>query len=338
MGMEGSIRIEKLLPEIMKELEKDPNIIAKAGEDKDTILRFMLMHMARVLDMEHREQIRDGLSHAPGLKKLYAFYNQAETIMNLVHAFSKDTAMLSCATTVNRYLKGGKNYVIDREFFKYFRRINLEKVQIIHLPKNISGYVKLPEPLFDVDGEKIIEFFFVIDHESQINLGNTHIHPFKDSSADCLLLGWLTDTRSMGYANYPLPKDTNVFLKDYFKTVPYRERSPEHGTRITDGDGFANHIATMLNILAYINSGDPDLRLFRNTFRYRGNSTTKVIRADKGLATQDINLIGFNWKKSPLYVTEGWYASPYWATRYPDNVPTITFCSGSFRKRKDLIT
>ena len=132
----------------------------------------------------------------------------------------------------------------------------------------------------------------------------------------------MLENGSTGFIFKPLPRDETTLVKDVFKNnlITYRTVGagatlPTCEERIAD-DGYFHYVSILCNLLAYLNSGSPDIRDYRNEIRYKSPTSSKIVRADKDLSLENINLVGYTWKKDPLYQKESWYQKPHWARRY----------------------
>jgi len=66
-----------------------------------------------------------------------------------------------------------------------------------------------------------------------------------------------------------------------------------------------------MNLLVYLNSGQPDIRSFRNDITCRGGTGSKPVNKDRDLSTLAINLVGYSWKKDRQIHKDAWYVEPF---------------------------
>lgn len=328
-----TLRIKKLLPELIHEAE---NI------QKDTLYT-LLNILTQCMERMKPNSLQVDLEELP------------HTIKLMCHKALGDEA--SCALAKSIYMhkkyKGG-NYIISPDFFKCFKKISLDKVQFKHLPKHKYGFVELPEPLYDKTGAQIKRFFFSTgsvnewfntDDEKTLYMYKERFEQnYQHKSGEyneLVCLAWICEDGDIGYASHPFAEG-EIFLKDFLKeSTFYANFLRMEGNVRQQGvtDGFSSEIAVMLNILAYLNSGDPDLRQFKNNLKYRSPNSSKVVRRDQDLSQKNMTLVGFGWKKPNLYEKESWEVGPYWARRRhgPKNsMEKLVLVAGSHRQRKSL--
>lgn len=323
------MRINKLLPEILDEI--------KFNTKPKEIDKFMVKTVANIWN---RLPINS--------KKIDPKYLPANKVLHpLIDKLAYDESYMSMIKNYALYKRHkGKNYIVDKEFFQSFKQISLEKVQFKHIPKNVYGFMELPEIIQDNDGDKIKGFFFSTPaclewYNSDKNQAAEILREYgykMNNATHCFSMAWFYENGGVGFSTHPIG-EPDVFIKDFLKDCRYTEAFIFRNETKTQVNGFQPEIALMINLLAYLNSGDPDLREFRNKINYRSPNSTKVSRKDQNLSQSDITLIGFNWKKSPLYTKESWYVPPYWANRrygVGRKLEKLVLVAGSPRSRKTL--
>lgn len=104
--------------------------------------------------------------------------------------------------------------------------------------------------------------------------------------------------------------------------------------------GGARLIRTLLNLIIYIASGEPDIRKHLNKIRYQNKKERKnPVFEDKDLTEDEVFLVGYNWKKLPSYSKEEWTIKPHMGWRWygPGKKQIrLTFIKGSKAKRQKV--
>ena len=208
-------------------------------------------------------------------------------------------------------------YVIQKEFFERFSSVNLDCLQYRHIPKKMVGFVQLPIPISD--GEDLFDWFhfFCGDGKEIWNevFGPTpgFVNPYP-TDGNIVGMGYMDVTgRMSSYVWLYRPLDENMLIRDSFKNTPsvvLNGRTLEHERQI-EADGYKPHVAMLYNLLAYLQSGSPDIRDFRNAIRYRSPTSTKPVRADGNLSRENIVLVGYNWMKDRSHHVDEWGVMPY---------------------------
>lgn len=321
------MRIDKLLPELIK-----------TSTFKQDIIKYTFKETARLWDK------------TPVNDRYIQFEEQSDSMLNMcIRNASSDESSMSVVKNYQLYERHqGTDYVVDKDFFRCFKQISLDKVQFKHLPRDQYGYIELPEKLIDEDGDGIKGFFFSIckvtewynsDKNQSAEILAKHKYDF-DGAEYCFSLAWFFENGAVGFATHPIADD-EIYIKDFLKTSMFTHSDVTRDIKdeVSYVDGFNPACAVMINLLAYLNSGDPDLRQYRNPIKYRSPTSTKPVRKDQELTQKDLTLLGFNWKKSALYTKESWYVPPYWANRRYGpgrELEKLVLVAGSNRNRKDI--
>ena len=258
---------------------------------------------------------------------------------------ASQTTMVDHAMAVAKYhLNKGKVYVVQKDFYDKFSKVDLSNMEYQHLPQEDTyGYVVLPKEVVSPGMRPLNEFIFTYGNPREHLTDISHffraylqfVNPNDDASE---LTGSNLDNLLDEYENeltYP-SKDKVVYmnirdLDDGFSVMPMA--LPKDSTMkvmdslklksmTTGGEPTKKQLSkeaikqtmTLVNILAYINSGQPDIRSFRNSVRYKGNSK-KVVRSDKNLHMGPIELVGYNYKKPSISHTDSWGSSEHFGWR-----------------------
>lgn len=207
-----------------------------------------------------------------------------------------------------------KIYVIQKDFFSKFKDLDLAQLRFKHLPKEMTGYVELPEIIVDHEGMEIKGFFFHVGNIHKIANPLWNPRQSKPYEISDRIVGFaFSEDSSMNVNAFSwthVPMDLDIKIVDSHKDVK---------TVTTDYDGeiegvsndYPKYLAVMYNLLTYLNTGAPDIRSFRNTLRYQSPTSKTPIKADKHLSNSNIIQVGFSFKKERLTHTDEWYVMPH---------------------------
>jgi len=206
-----------------------------------------------------------------------------------------------------------KIYVIQKDFFSRFKKIDMRELRFQHLPQNMTGYVELPETIKDEDGMNINGFFFYIGDIDKA--ANPVWHPKQQKpyiiSNKVIGFSYFSDTfKENAFSWTHVPEDLSIRVVDSHKDVKVIVSGLD-GIKEDVTSTYPEHLAIMYNLLAYLNTGDPDIRNFKNNLRYQSSTSTKPIKADKHLSNSNIIQVGFSFKKENLSHVDEWYSMPY---------------------------
>jgi len=226
-----------------------------------------------------------------------------------------------------------KNYVICKDFYNKFKNLNMEKLLCQDVNKVAAGYIRLPEPIVDDQGDEFWDLFFVVDYpENVFNCKSFSKKVPEYPETDKVILGSLFNKNSAverSLYSY-IPKNGNppllkMFSKDYSYSIG---RDLMNKKDITE-------LPVFINLIAYIMSGQPDIRSFRNEVRFRSSGSTKVVRKDRDLSTLDMDLVGYSWLKKRQSYTNEWWTSTH-IMKYRDASGTLNYTTrrGHLKKRQ----
>lgn len=339
------VRLDKFLPEIIRHT-KDPKLTAKDTvgityiRDKKSLRCLYHLFNSAVTSLKENKNV--------DVANLFPNNTEYQSLLRYLYFHDQSTYLFILSLYQNDLI--GKTYTVSKDFYKIFKEISLDNIQARHLPVDCSGYIELPEPLSDRDDDKIKGFFFYIgDVRNYLRLDDpiewkSYI---QDQNEDkllpdqkCISCTWLDHKGSTGYFFHPLPEDEKTLLKNSFKNTRFELRTfTPNNVKVNkyNSDGFMPYIAVMLNILAYLKSGNPDLREFRNDIKYKSLGSKTPVRADKNLAQDPITLIGYGWAKDPIWKKTHWVSKPYWAERRYGpgrSLSKVVLCQGSIKQRR----
>lgn len=210
-----------------------------------------------------------------------------------------------------------KIYVIAQDFFSKFKHVNLAALQFKHLPENLTGYVELPEIILDDEGMEIKGFFFYIGERKNI-CSAVWPDPKQDKPyevTDKVICFGYSDPQltTNGFAWTHIPVNQDIRIEDSHKNVEMISLSVIDSLDIVESvrNDYPKHLAIMFNILAYLNTGEPDIREFKNPVRYQSPTSKTPVKADKHLSDTKIVQVGFSFKKERLAHTDEWAVLPF---------------------------
>ena len=347
-------KFQKFLPELIKEATHknfteyvDSNKAARINEKLISEENIVKLHSSSLKKFQ-RFNIKSVVETLANPKKdrqeLVKEYLKKDPVLghSMGVTIGEDGSLFFCTILESYYKAKGKIYVINPEFFKVFVKTKLDKVQYKHVPKNLSGFVHLPFTIND-GVHNLDSFFFycgpkknLVNRYLQIAHHDAEPYPYSDH---CVAIAYTdVDELSMNYTFRMFPIDENMVVKDSFRNTKFRRaETPFNEKTVVQEDGYTGHNSVFFNILLYLNMGQPDLRNFRNTINFRGNSTTKVVNADKNLSRKDLVLVGFGFKKKFMSHTDSWNRSAHMGWRRCGKGSedlTWTYISGSTPKRR----
>jgi hypothetical protein len=144
-------------------------------------------------------------------------------------------------------------------------------------------------------------------------------NPPFEASEDLISIAIVSSANCFTLTSY-LPLDSNMSLIDGFKGIPHVVR--------TESNFVASELATVpvitaqvMKLLAYIGTGDADIREFQNIFQLRGGPGSKPVNRDRWKSQLNIGLVGFNWIQNVNYRAEGWAVREHlrWQRHGPRN-------------------
>jgi len=250
-------------------------------------------------------------------------------------------------------------YIFEGRFFDQFSKIDIKNLTGKHLPQSGTGCIVLPRPIkispnpSMPESNQIDELLFHVGHTSFLNrVVDSYEEKLarwcEDPNADSKIIPQ-TERLLPYYLNVHDPDSPRLFVVGLNSKTRVPEFYAEYNIAWEGGfknvrgwddypsEDDENCGKVVLNLLAYINSGKPDIREFRNEIHYRGKSTVHVRPEDEDLSRGKIHLVGFNWLKNPVYAIDGWYSSGYMSWRMcgpGKSVPRLVYFSPSFKQRR----
>jgi len=231
-----------------------------------------------------------------------------------------------------------KIYVLNKDFYNSFLEVNFDLIQYRHLIRNAMGFVKLPYPIADSDGDEFTGFFFFSGSKHEIE--NPNFRAIMDKpyplSDDVVGFAYLKEDFTVPAFHWsPFPVDGTIRIEEGILNV--RSISVTGNSRGLNLDGkdleevikqnpdvyketvtnnYPKHLKLMYNLMVYLNTGKPDLREFRNPFKYLSPTSKKLTRESKELSRSDIVEVGFGYMKEKLQHAESWASKPHLGWRW----------------------
>jgi hypothetical protein len=309
----NNIQIEKLHPEIAKK----------------SILSIYTEALKKHGPYENHESVTT-VCYETFAKLIFARYQcnvEMDIVREMALNYLMDPIMFEVSFILHHVLsrKNPNNFVIQKDFFSKFTNIKIKNVKISHLPKAISGYIKLPIPIVDDDGSKYPHAYVFCGKDRDFfpewvsdTLAKQWRSGTNNDRSDFLLeIALLADPpfgtnlvtegeiRSFGMR---FPKDENILIDEFLAETPDTVITLPFLPQAQRIQEYPTYLRIVLNLLLYINSGAPDIRDFRNTAKYPGQKR-KPLRHSDTLSTLDcIKLIGYDWKKDVVknYSAASW--------------------------------
>lgn len=299
----------KELEEIKMKFLKENNLANKLISDDDLeSLRLLLVdEIVSILADCMVDAITPSLAHDVSIKYATLFFNEVDT----------------------------RRYVLHKEFFKEFTTVDISKVREDALPRRMSGVVKLPVSVcIRDDPEKNIktcidEFNFECYQSSktghQIVVTQAIVYERSESSNFGETIVDIFESLT-GFKEGAVIQDGLDFKRDL--VIPADRLDDEltvNKTREVYGDDWVLAMSRLeklfVSIIIYLNTGQPDIRSFKNTIRYnkkqKGKKYKKTIKKeDLMLCPYKIFLVGYGWKKGGrLFKSESSYELKSWPKR-----------------------
>jgi len=228
-----------------------------------------------------------------------------------------------------------KNYIISPSFWAEFKNVSIENLRFKDLPEG-AGYIHLPDPIVDEDGTAFQHYFFVCGSVQKNLKMKFHRRKKDEEHIDRVLVtALISDQDQRRVLGVQFPKNEEIKLSDYFQDAVMHHYN--YGAAAGPSVSRRNYDAftgQMLNLLAYIGSGQPDISQFRNKIEYRGNTKTPTNK-HRDLSLSDLYLVGFNWLKDKIYKDDEWTVRSHlrWQ-RYGENRSKVKLVTVSEHEKK----
>jgi hypothetical protein len=281
-----------------------------------------------------------------------------------------DQSSWACAEVMSKYWQipevDRKVYVFAKGFFDEFSKVTLDNLQFRHIPVVEPICIRYPTDIEDQDGDRFSEVYVYTGNMEEVavkrrefidSLGEllesagavTMIKPpttddegrkfYTEDDKNWIGFAYpVSNAASFGCSMVPRSVDPETPVRVSYKNsirIVGGEFNGVINKRVIEEDGYARHNAILYNSLAYIGSGQPDIREFRNQIHYRGHSKEKVVRADVDLTPSNVVLVGYGFKKERNTTDDAWYSSEHLGWRHcgPGRSQVRLVCvKGSYKK------
>lgn len=333
------MRVRKFLPDLLK--ESDDTV---AGLEKEAT-KFLVTNTLTTVDFTNR--LGSFLVKNVGVMGAYGDgvkIPDAPNVSMLCSILVKDTGVRNFLGNLQHAYRAKKydRFVFCKDFFNELKDTKLDKIKTGDIIQG-CGSVRLPYKITDdIDGAGFDEFmytnmlmreFYAPDDDAlweRIKADD----PIATDDGMIWNITWMDSEGAHNYSSHGYTAKDQLILP-YFKNTEFKlmDLAGQGLQKIRQEDGYAPHIKAIFNCLAYLKSGDPDLRDTKNEIRYQSSGSTKPVRKDKELSRHNFDLVGYNFKKNPLYTKEFFYQPAYYARR--GEAKKVTWCKGSLKRRKD---
>jgi len=313
---------QKFVPEIIKEYEINPKFYSDYV--KETIntrnLEKSLVTNSGYIKPKKSFKIY-------GLVKIILEYlNKNKMIINekdfnsILNGFVHGNGIIPI-TMIAPYFKSkdSKIYVLQKAFFEKFKKVDFSMIQYKHLPKDLIGFVQMPEYIEDRFSKKKYNgfFFFVGSYHNLANkffsMRQEKTYPYHEKdSATILAIAFFDEDLEMYFEWRYFPIDESMTVSESFNNITRTEATGDGTLQSTAiPKGYDDNLAIMVNIIAYLNTGTPDIRDFKNPIKYQSPTSKTPVKAHKNLSQANIVEVGFSYKKETLKHTEEWQVLPH---------------------------
>ena len=194
------------------------------------------------------------------------------------------------------------NYIFAEKFWKDLKRTNLKGLRIADILSPINAYIHLAGGIDHYDGRSYTDLYVQLKPYQELDIPKDSFvsvggQEQLDNYSDYFIQVCLHSRERLFQWSARIPKDTSKSAEFFAKNC----YSDVEGKCAIQNDLIFEFVSQPFKMLAYIHSGQPDIREFRNEIAYRGNSKTQVVKKDRILSQENIHLVGYNWKKAPIY-------------------------------------
>jgi hypothetical protein len=239
-----------------------------------------------------------------------------ESLKRVISHLIEDPVIMEAALTLVSIVNP-TYYVVQKDFFSKFLKTKLDSVKFSDLPAYLTGYMKVPLPIIDEDGDEFNHIYFFIGDDKDFfpikdwRYGNPNaINHIKNdneiwSSSEQLtslpkgkriiqivllkedpdLMTSETSVRTFGIR---FPEDDSILISDLLNGKFDSESKL----------GYPSYLRIVINLILYLSTGEPDIRDFRNKSKVPGEKKKSPIRTSDILSCLPIKLVGYNWKKN----------------------------------------
>lgn len=293
--------IEKMHPEKLAELIRKPKCPKDLSEaplpDYDTSLALGITTMNFLKWDYSRVGKFLNTKHLPDWHR---------TVLSSVFADGSSTLAISCMHMYHSDLCP-KNFYVSDQFFNTFKNVSAHNLRFCDINKPVKAYFHLPnKSLVDEDGDAYQDAYVYTGPASEFpsKILKENGNPPFDASENLISIAVISSKHCFTLTSY-LPENENITLIDGFRGIPHVLND---GPKVieTELTTVPLVIAQIMKLLAYIGTGEADIRCFKNEFKLRGGPGSKPVNKERWKSQLDLELVGFDWDENILYQTEGW--------------------------------
>ncbi len=300
------MRIHKLLP------EKLLDIIDKSESPKIDLPSIMSIFQFIVWSESRKNISTDQI--IASMERNYG-PNSTATIKRVLY----DHVANEVITTTSACLVSERvDYSISEDFYSEFKKLSLDQLKFSDLPEKFIGFVDFKN--HNIEG--CSKFFIWLGSLSDYPVDYKIHHELDNHTDTCINIGGIGEERFIA-SNFILPK-TDISIKEFM------DKESKADTPLSEA------FLEICKIIIYIISGQPDIRDYQNSIRFRG-SGQKPVNKDRDLHRGNIKLVGFGWKKPKIYGLDSWPVKGHFRPQRfgPNNSQLkIIYISDQVRKRQ----
>ena len=245
-------------------------------------------------------------------------------IASELSSFDADMTYCKVLSHIRRAGDAAGHYLVAKDFFEDFKKVNLKNLTFDNLPQNECGIIKLPVRIPYIEGEvkdaygdKV--YFDEVLFTSGDNEGYSR-NPDNNNEIEKIRrvsFAWLFGDEfplGLGFLRFTESVQGMTLEESWQRRV---ESTNDSTKLIMDGSSGMNDDTckrVLANLLAYIKSGNPDLRDYQNIIR-RNSVTGEPHAPFTHLTDKSLKLVGYSWKKLPNYSASHWSSAPHFGWR-----------------------
>lgn len=324
------LKILKLHPESLRDFEVSRNSIKKIADGNPSLTSSFGFFVAvkalqEILNDKSKiyptlgDKVSEFLPSLAGIVRKYtpaALQEKIPFAETVAYVFSQDPVFGEVVTTVAAAQAdpNAKYYYMASNFWRKFQHVNIDSLRFRDLYRGGSGYIYFPESITDEEGTEYQHFYFVSGNINDYFGANKHrFHAEHAMSSNILMVALLSDNGPNRIMGVQFPQNEDLKPKDFFagakEAIVQMENPADLELGISTYEtGYTPLTSKIFNVMAYIGTGEPDIRVFQNNLRYRTPHSKTPVRADSNLSVQPINIVGYSWlkEKNSSYQAEGW--------------------------------
>jgi hypothetical protein len=206
-------------------------------------------------------------------------------------------------------------FVFQKDFFKILMKTKIMDFTWNLLPEEFLGVLRFPSPILDQEGDPISDVAVAImPRDKAEQARGARYSDITDGIGSKVFWCWFEyNNDHLGFFDQLIPDDGQLKITDTWSRRFYDSRSV-HTTptiRTDDIEKERPHLFEILKAIVYINSGDPDLREFRNKIRFQSKDSKTPVKDHKPYSLVDYQVVGYNWMKDREHNVDSWGVEPF---------------------------